>query len=61
MYKRIGKWAWFWSKDKGITGRRLYGYVYNANLKSAQDCLDTFNAIHNENLTLKDVYITWDK
>jgi len=57
MPKTLKRWVWFWSKEKGVTGRRLYGYVYNPYLKPAQDCLDTFNAIHGGNLTLKDVYV----
>lgn len=56
---RVKRWAWFWERIGRRKGR-LYGYIYNPYLKSAQDCLDNFNAIQGANLTLKDVYITWE-
>ena len=53
--RKIKRWIWFRDKQN-----KMLGYLYNPYLKNSQDCLETFNIIHNGNLTLKDVKVRFE-
>lgn len=57
---KINRWCWIWERIGKRKGK-LFGYIYNPYLKSAQHCLELYNIIHNSNLILKDVFIVWEK
>ena len=53
---RIKRWIWFYGRED----KRCYGYLYNPHLKDAAYNLDTFNVIHDGQLTLKDVRVKFE-
>jgi hypothetical protein len=55
----IKKWCWFWERIGHKKGK-MYGYIFNPYLKSAQECLNIFNVINETNLKLKDVFVIWE-
>lgn len=49
-HKRINKWFWFQPNDKPV----LISYVYNPYLKTAKECLESWNVINKTSYNLKD-------